>query len=217
MHFEERINLGKVVAGVDEAGVSPLAGPVVAAAVILDPDNRIYKLKDSKLLNPAQREHLFSRIYSKALAVSVGIASVEEIDRLNIYHATMLAMERAIRGLKLDSELILIDGMRKPKIQYPMKTIIRGDQLIKAISAASIIAKVTRDRIMTEYHHAFPLYNFAKHKGYPTKEHQILLQQYGVSPIHRQSFAMVRRQKPQNMPLLEYKPLVETTLPILMD
>lgn len=211
MHFEERINLDKVIAGVDEAGVSPLAGPVVAAAVILDPDNRIYKLKDSKLLNAAQREHLYARISAKALAISVGVASVEEIDRLNIFHATMLAMERAIKGLRLNFELILIDGKRLPKIEYPMKAIVRGDQLIKAISAASIIAKVTRDRIMMDYHKTFPLYNFAKHKGYGTKEHQSLLKQFGVCPIHRHSFSPVRNEleKTQNLILLEYKPLPE--------
>lgn len=183
-----------LIAGVDEAGVSPIAGPVVAAAVILDPTRKIYKVRDSKLLSPQNRERLYEKITSRALAYSIGIATVEEIDRLNIYHATMLAMERAIKGLSLEVTLILIDGNRAPKINYPMKTIVGGDRLIKTISAASIIAKVTRDRLMREFHNVYPVYNFAQHKGYPTKEHKRLLKLYGVSPIHRQSFTAVKNE-----------------------
>ncbi|MBA3536606.1 MAG: ribonuclease HII [Tatlockia sp.] len=187
----EKESLSYLLAGVDEAGVSPIAGPVVAAAVILDPNRKIYKIRDSKLVSAINRERLYAKITSRALAYSVGIATVEEIDRLNIHYATMLAMERAIRGLPLKATLILIDGNRAPKIDYPMKTIVSGDRLIKTISAASIIAKVTRDRLMIEYHKVYPFYSFAQHKGYKTKEHQMLLKQFGVSPIHRQTFTAV--------------------------
>lgn len=176
----------------DEAGVSPIAGPVVAAAVILDPNNKIYKLRDSKLLSAEQREELYVKITSRALDVSVGIATVEEIDTLNIYHANMLAMERAIRGLSLTASIIFIDGNKTPKIDFPMKAIVGGDRLVKTISAASIIAKVTRDRIMRNFHQEFPQYNFAQHKGYPTKEHQKLLNEFGLCPIHRRSFNRVK-------------------------
>ncbi|MBA2657194.1 MAG: ribonuclease HII [Tatlockia sp.] len=182
------------MAGVDEAGVSPLAGPVVAASVILDPNRRIYKIRDSKLVNPINRERLYAKITSRALAYSIGIATVEEIDQLNIYHATMLAMERAIKGLALKATLILIDGNRAPKIDYPMKTIVGGDRLIKSISAASIIAKVTRDRLMREFHLIYPDYNFAQHKGYSTKQHELLLKQFGACPIHRQTFSAVKNE-----------------------
>lgn len=183
-----------LIAGVDEAGVCPIAGPVVAAAVILDPKNQVYKLRDSKILSAAQREILYAKIRERALEVSVGIATVEEIDRLNIFHATMLAMERAIRGLRLQPEQILIDGRATPKIAFPMQAIVGGDTFVKAISAASIIAKVTRDRMMQDFHQQFPAYHFDKHKGYPTKLHQQSLQKFGVCSIHRRSFARVRNQ-----------------------
>lgn len=186
------LNVTKIIAGVDEVGVGPLAGPVVAAAVILDPDNKIYKLRDSKILTANQREILFEKIQKKALSISLGMASVEEIDELNIFHATMLAMERAIKGLTLIPELIMIDGRSSPKISLPVKTIVQGDKIIKSISAASIIAKVTRDRLMNEYHHQFPHYRFDKHKGYSTKEHQSLLKAFGASPLHRRTFQRVK-------------------------
>lgn len=186
--------MNKIIAGVDEAGVSPIAGPVVAAAVILNPQKRVYKLRDSKILSAKQREALYSKIQERALAVSVGIASVEEIDRLNIFHANMLAMERAIKGLVLTPTLILIDGRASPKIDLPTQTIVSGDQLVKSISAASIIAKVTRDQIMKDFHLKYPNYHFDKHKGYPTKEHQTCLLKFGVCPIHRRSFARVKQR-----------------------
>jgi ribonuclease HII len=183
----------KMIAGVDEAGVGPLAGPVVAAAVILNPQQKIYKLNDSKLLSAKQREALYEKINQKALAVSIGIASVYEIELLNIFHATMLAMKRAINGLTLIPSLVLIDGRSKPEMDLPLKTIIQGDRLEKCISAASIIAKVTRDNIMKELHTQYPQYHFDKHKGYSTKEHQYLLTQHGPSVVHRRSFFRVKQ------------------------
>lgn len=182
----------ELIAGVDEAGVSPIAGPVVAAAVILNPKQGIYKLRDSKILTSDQRDLLYEKINTRALAVSVGIASVEEIDQLNIYHATMLAMQRAIIGLQITPSMVLIDGRGKPKIDLPFETIVDGDKLVKSISAASIIAKVTRDAMMKDFHQQYPVYNFHKHKGYPTKNHKQLLQEHGVCPIHRRSFAAVK-------------------------
>lgn len=182
------------IAGVDEAGVCPIAGPVVAAAVILNPLRKVYKLDDSKLLSPKIREILYKKITKHALDYSVGISTVEEIDRLNIFHATMLAIERAITGLKLKPSEVLIDGRAAPKIDYNMRTIVGGDRTVKIISAASIIAKVTRDKIMTEYHKEFPDYHFHKHKGYPTKEHQMRLQEFGVCPLHRRSFNRVKNR-----------------------
>lgn len=184
----------EIIAGVDEAGVCPIAGPVVAAAVILNPARKVYNLKDSKLLSAQQRDILYKKITERALAWSVGIVSVEDIDRLNIYHATMLAMERALRALNLTPTLTLIDGRALPKIDYTMQAIVGGDRLVKVISAASIIAKVTRDRIMLDHHTSFPEYRFDKHKGYPTKTHQEGLAQFGVSPIHRRSFNRVKIQ-----------------------
>lgn len=184
--------MSQYIAGVDEAGVCPLAGPVVAAAVILNPDKQIYKLRDSKILSPLQRETLYKKITERALDFSIGIANVEEIDQLNIFHATMLAMERAIQGLTLTPIMILIDGRSTPKINQPMKPIVGGDKIVKSISAASIIAKVTRDRIMENFHKEYPNYRFDKHKGYSTKVHQELLKQFGPCSIHRRSFARIR-------------------------
>ena len=184
--------MNEIIAGVDEAGVSPLAGPVVAAAVILNPKHAVYKLRDSKILSANQREILYKKIQERALSVGVGIASVAEIDLLNIFHATMLAMERAIKALTITPSLILIDGRSIPKIDLAMKPIVEGDRLIKCISAASIIAKVTRDQMMRDYHNEFPAYHFDKHKGYPTKDHQRCLAKHGPCPIHRRSFARVR-------------------------
>lgn len=187
--------MSEIIAGVDEAGVCPIAGPVVAAAVILNPKHRVYKLRDSKLLTAQQRESLYVKIKARALAVSVGIASVEEIGQLNIFHATMLAMQRAVQGLSLLPSLVLIDGRSKPKLDLLMQAIVGGDRTVKVISAASIIAKVTRDEMMKNFHHQYPNYNFHKHKGYPTKEHQKYLAQYGPCPIHRRSFAMVKKNQ----------------------
>jgi len=185
--------LDKITAGVDEAGVGPIAGPVVASAVILNPAKKIYKLRDSKILSPKKREILYKRIIENALSVAIGIASVEEIDTLNIFHATMLAMQRAIINLQIQPELILIDGRSKPSLRLPMETIIGGDKTIKCISAASIIAKVTRDKIMDNYHLQFPIYQFNQHKGYSTKKHQELVNLHGLSSIHRRSFTFVKQ------------------------
>lgn len=187
--------MNDLIAGVDEAGVCPIAGPVVAAAVILNPAQKIYKLRDSKILSPKQRDELYEKIVARALAFSVGIANVEEIDTLNIFHANMLAMARAIEGLRLEPQQILIDGRATPKqISLPMQAIVGGDKKIKCISAASIIAKVTRDRIMQAFHLQFPHYHFDKHKGYPTKLHQQCLKEFGACDIHRRSFARVRER-----------------------
>jgi ribonuclease HII len=179
------------IAGVDEAGRGPLAGPVVAAAVILHPQQNIEGLADSKKLTEKQRDALFELIYQNAYAVSVGHADVEEIDRLNILHASLLAMQRAIEGLKVAPHLALIDGNRCPILQCDAKAIVQGDATEPAISAASIIAKVTRDREMLRLDQEFPLYGFAQHKGYPTKAHFAALKKHGPCIIHRRSYAPV--------------------------
>ncbi len=180
------------IAGVDEAGRGPLAGPVVAAAVILDPNQPIAGLNDSKKLTEAKREKLYIEIYEKALAVGVGQALVEEIDRLNILQATFLAMQRAVAELSITPGQLLIDGNLCPKFSIPARAIIRGDESEPCISAASIIAKVTRDRMMVDFEHNFPGYGFAQHKGYGTKIHLQALATLGVTPEHRRSFAPVR-------------------------
>ena len=180
------------IAGVDEAGRGPLAGPVIAAAVILNPQFLIEGLNDSKLLTEKRREALYDLIYANALAVCVGRAEVEEIDKINILQATMLAMQRAIEGLKILPNLALIDGDRSPKLSCEAKAIIKGDQTEPCISAASIIAKVTRDREMILLDKQYPLYNFAQHKGYGTAEHRLALATHGPCAIHRRSFAPVR-------------------------
>jgi ribonuclease HII len=180
-----------LMAGVDEAGRGPLAGPVVAAAVILDDARRINGLADSKVLTPLQREKLYDRIREKALCCSVGSASVEEIDTLNIFHATMLAMRRAVEGLRLKPAKVLVDGNRLPRLDVLSEAIVGGDAKVKAISAASIIAKVTRDRLLHELHEQFPLYGFAAHKGYSTPEHLEALRTHGPCIHHRRHFAPV--------------------------
>lgn len=179
------------VAGVDEAGRGPLAGPVMAAAVILDPSKPIEGLADSKKLTEKQREYLFSVIQERALAWSVARAEVEEIDRINILQATLLAMKRAVEALKITPYLALVDGNARPPLSCQIQTIIKGDATEPAISAASILAKVTRDREMKILHEQFPQYNFAKNKGYPTQEHFVALQKHGPSIIHRRSYAPV--------------------------
>ncbi len=181
-----------LVAGVDEAGRGPLAGPVVAAAVILDDLQPIRGLADSKLLTQRRREALFDEIRAKALACCIAEASVEEIDRLNILQATMLAMRRAVEGLRLLPHKVLVDGNRLPVLKMPGEAIVKGDSKVAAISAASILAKVHRDRLCLELHAAHPAYNFAGHKGYPTAEHLAALQQHGACPAHRRSYAPVR-------------------------
>ncbi len=181
-----------LVAGVDEAGRGPLAGPVVAAAVILDDIRPIRGLADSKVLTAARREALHDEIMAKALCQCVAMASVEEIDRLNILQATMLAMRRAVQGLRLKPSKVLVDGNRIPVLPVPAEAIVRGDALVASISAASILAKVRRDRLCLALHEAHPQYGFAQHKGYPTREHLEALRAHGACPAHRRSFAPVR-------------------------
>lgn len=180
-----------LMAGVDEAGRGPLAGPVVAAAVILDDTKRIRGLADSKVLTPLQRDRLFDMIREKALCCSVGEASVAEIDTLNILHATMLAMKRAVEGLRLKPAKVLVDGNRLPKLDVLSEAIVGGDATVKSISAASIIAKVTRDRMLAQLHEQFPQYGFASHKGYSTPEHLEALRVHGPCVHHRRFFSPV--------------------------
>jgi len=181
-----------LIAGVDEAGRGPLAGPVVAAAVILDPRRRIRGLADSKVLTPRTRERLHDQILERALCCCIAEASVEEIDRLNILHATMLAMRRAVEGLRLVPRRVLVDGNRLPELRIEAEAIVQGDAKVAAISAASILAKVHRDRLCQALHDAHPGYGFAVHKGYPTPEHLDALQRLGACAVHRRSFAPVR-------------------------
>jgi ribonuclease HII len=180
-----------LMAGVDEAGRGPLAGPVVAAAVILDDSRRILGLADSKVLSPLQREKLYDKIRERALCCSVGEASVDEIDTLNIFHATMLAMKRAVEGLRLKPAKVLVDGNRLPQLEVLSEAIVGGDAKVKSISAASIIAKVTRDRMLTQLHEQFPQYGFAAHKGYGTPEHLEALRVHGACIHHRRHFSPV--------------------------
>lgn len=180
-----------LIAGVDEAGRGPLVGNVVAAAVILDPANPIDGLADSKKLTEKKREQLFEVIYQRALAVSVAEATPAEIDAINILHASMLAMRRAVLSLALVPDKVLIDGNRCPELPMLSEAIIKGDQKEACISAASIIAKVTRDRQMYTLHEQYPQYGFAGHKGYPTKTHVTALMQHGATPFHRKSFGPV--------------------------
>lgn len=181
-----------LIAGVDEAGRGPLAGPVVAAAVILDELHPIAGLNDSKKLTARRREQLFDEIRAKALCFSVAEASVEEIDTLNILQATLLAMRRAVEGLRLKPGKVLVDGNRLPVLDVVAEAIVQGDALVPSISAASILAKVTRDRWCAEVDVNYPQYGFAAHKGYGTAEHLQALRQHGASPLHRTSFAPVR-------------------------
>ena len=181
-----------LVAGVDEAGRGPLAGPVVAAAVILDELQPIAGLADSKALTAARRERLFDEIRAKALCCAIATASVEEIDRLNILQATLLAMRRAVEGLRLRPARVLVDGNRIPVLPVPAEAIVKGDALVPAISAASILAKVHRDRLCLDLDARHPDYGFATHKGYPTPEHLEALRRHGACAAHRRSFAPVR-------------------------
>jgi ribonuclease HII len=181
-----------IVCGVDEAGRGPLAGPVVAAAVILDPKRRIRGLDDSKVLNAKTREALFNKIVERSIAYCVASASVEEIDTLNILHATMLAMKRAVEGLGVTPTLVKVDGNRCPVLSVRSEAIIGGDALVPAISAASILAKVTRDRMLAELHERFPVYGFDSHVGYSTPQHLAALIEHGPCEHHRRSFAPVR-------------------------
>lgn len=181
-----------LLAGVDEAGRGPLAGPVVAAAVILDDVQPILGLGDSKVLGERTRERLFDEIRAKALCCCIAEASVEEIDTLNILQATLLAMRRAVAGLRLRPHKVLVDGNRLPVLQVPAEAIVKGDAKVAAISAASILAKVHRDRLCLALHEAHPQYGFAGHKGYPTPDHLAALRAHGACGAHRRSFAPVR-------------------------
>lgn len=181
------------VAGVDEVGRGPLAGPVVTAAVILDPDNPIEGLADSKKLSEKRREHIAEEIKTKALAWAIGRAEVEEIDNINILQATMQAMSRAVQYLSVVPDFILVDGNRCPEFDCPSEAVIKGDEIVEEISAASILAKVTRDNEMKEMDEMYPGYGLAKHKGYPTKMHIQAITDLGITPIHRRSFGPVKR------------------------
>jgi len=183
-----------MLAGVDEVGRGPLAGPVVTAAVILSPDDPyLGKYRDSKRVAEKKRLRLYHHIRKHALAYSVTMATVEEIDQLNILHATMLSMRRSVEGLGIVPGRVLVDGNRIPDLRVPAEAIIGGDDKIQAISAASIVAKVVRDRLMAMLDVQYPGFHFAKHKGYGTKQHMDALQEYGPTPIHRRSFAPVAK------------------------
>jgi len=183
----------ELVAGVDEVGRGPLCGAVVTAAVILDPARPIEGLNDSKKLTEARREALFPLIQERALAWCIARAEVEEIDRLNILHATMLAMQRAVAGLHIQPDLVLVDGNRCPALPMRSEPVVKGDSRVPAIAAASILAKVARDREMLALDQQYPGYGIAGHKGYPTPVHLAALRELGATPIHRRSFGPVRK------------------------
>ncbi len=182
-----------LVAGVDEAGRGPLAGPVVAAAVILDERQPIKGVNDSKKLTPLKRERLFDEIRAKAVCFCIAEATAEEIDEINILQATMLAMRRAVEGLRLKPAQVLVDGNRLPTLRMPAEAIIGGDATVTSIAAASILAKVHRDRLCLVLHEAHPHYGFDAHKGYPTADHLAALRRHGACAAHRRSFAPVRQ------------------------
>lgn len=182
-----------LVAGVDEVGRGPLVGEVVAAAVILDPNKPIDGLTDSKKLSEKRREQLAAEIKERALAWCIASASPAEIDQINILHASMLAMQRAVEGLKVQPDHVKVDGNRCPQLSISVEAIVKGDAKVAEIGAASIIAKVHRDQQMIDLDKAYPQYGFAKHKGYPTAEHMKLLQKHGVLPQYRRSFGPVKR------------------------
>lgn len=185
----------QLIGGVDEAGRGPLAGPVMAACVILGPDHNIQGIADSKQLSEKKRGELALRIKERARAWTVASASVAEIDQLNILQAALLAMKRAVERLPIIPDVILIDGKHSPEISVPVKTIVKGDSQIKEISAASILAKTARDAEMYKLHQRFPQYGFDQHKGYPTKAHIAALKMYGITEVHRQSFSPVKHLK----------------------
>ncbi|HIF9174447.1 TPA: ribonuclease HII [Photobacterium damselae] len=182
-----------LIAGVDEVGRGPLVGAVVTAAVILDPNNPIEGLTDSKKLSEKKRNALFNEIKEKALAWSLGRCEADEIDELNILQATMVAMQRAVAGLNITPDFVLIDGNKTPQLPMPAQAVVKGDLRVAEISAASILAKVTRDREMDELDAQYPQFGFAKHKGYPTKAHFAALEEHGVIEQHRKSFKPVKR------------------------
>lgn len=178
----------KRIAGVDEVGRGPLAGPVVAAALIFPPDTEIPRLNDSKRLSPRTRAALFPRILERSVSVSVGLVTAGEIDRSNIREAALEAMFRALHGLEVEPDWVLVDGVRSPGFPSPQIAVIGGDGKVPSIAAASVVAKVFRDRLMLAYHRIFPVYRFDRHKGYPTMEHARAIAEHGLSPIHRRTF-----------------------------
>ena len=186
------VDVSGPMAGVDEVGRGPLAGPVVAAAVILSEKGTIRGLNDSKLLQPEERERLDREIRRRAICCSIAEASVEEIDRFNILRAALLAMRRAVEGLAQQPSIVLVDGNQRPELAMPVRTVVGGDARVRAISAASIIAKVHRDRLLTALHEEHPQYGFDGHKGYSTPEHLAALREHGACRHHRRSFAPVR-------------------------
>ncbi|WP_336510291.1 ribonuclease HII [Photobacterium arenosum] len=189
----------RLIAGVDEVGRGPLVGAVVTAAVILDPANPIVGLADSKKLSEKKRLALFDDIQEKALSWSLGRCEPEEIDELNILQATMVAMQRAVAGLSVQPDYVLIDGNRVPSLPVPAQAVVKGDMRVAEISAASILAKVTRDREMQVLDAQYPAYGFAQHKGYPTKAHFAALEKHGAIEQHRKSFKPVRERIAQNL------------------
>lgn len=190
--FSEKIAHGLIVAGVDEAGRGPLAGPVFAAAVILNPRRPIEGLADSKILSERKRDSLYIIIKEVSLSWSIAEASVEEIDELNILKATLLAMQRAVKGLHIKPDEVLVDGNRLPDLPMPVQAIIKGDSKVQAISAASILAKVERDKLMVNYHQQYPEFSFHGHKGYGTKQHLAEIEQFGFLDVHRKTFNPVK-------------------------
>ena len=189
---DETPTAGLLECGVDEVGIGSAIAEVYAAACILDPAHRINGVRDSKQLTPAKRKELSERIKEKALDFCIATASLEEINRLNVFGATMLAMQRAVAGLKLRPGIVLIDGNRMPKLPFPARTIIKGDAKVRVIGAASILAKVARDEAILKYHEQFPQYGFASNKGYLTGFHLATLKQFGPCPIHRQNYEPIR-------------------------
>jgi ribonuclease HII len=183
---------GLLIAGVDEVGRGPLAGDVVTAAVILDPQKIIIGLNDSKKLSEKRRNSLFEEIKENALSYSIARCSVEEIDEINILQASLLAMKRAVENLSIQPEHVLVDGNKIPDWRYNAEAVVKGDARVECIAAASILAKVTRDREMVEWDKIYPGFGFAKHKGYPTQLHRDALKKLGITPIHRRSYAPVK-------------------------
>ncbi len=183
-----------LIAGVDEVGRGPLAGPLIAAAVILNPKRKIRGLADSKQLTALQRDDLYQHITKKCLAYAIGRAEVEEIERLNIHYANLLAMQRAVMALAIAPDNVLVDGIHCPQLEIPVRAIVQGDSTVPAISAASIIAKVTRDREMIELDALYPGYGFAQHKGYSTIKHRQAIEQLGICELHRKSFTRIALQ-----------------------
>jgi len=191
--FEEKARRQgfQVIAGLDEAGRGPLAGPVVAAAVVLPRTRSMQGVADSKTLKAEQREKALSLIRKRALGIGIGIVEAEEIDRLNILRASLKAMELALQDLSLSPDCLLIDGLHTLRLPLNQQAIIKGDGRCLSIAAASIVAKVTRDRLMVDYHERYPQYNFARHKGYGTREHLQAIREHGCCPLHRQSFRTI--------------------------